>query len=318
MLDFSLGRGEETPPTDKTYDIIILGGGPAGLTAGLYAARAGRDTLVVEKGIYGGQIATTTHIENYPAFDGTGPELGERMHQQATKFGMRGVVAEATAVQVRGEVKQVSTTVGGYKARVLILAMGTHYADLGVPGEKEYRGRGVSYCATCDGPFFRNKVVAVVGGGDTACQEGLHLASLASKLVLIHRRNELRAAKVLQDRILGDPKVEMRWDTVVEAIAGNGAVNALRLRNVKTGERSEVPVNGVFILVGLVPNSELVQGQVKLDERGYILANARMETDVPGVFTAGDIRQTPLRQVVTAAGDGAIAAFIADDYLRGH
>jgi len=300
----------------KRYQVIIVGGGPAGLSAGLYATRAGLSTLLVEKGILGGQITTTDIVENYPGFpEGiSGFELGRLMAEQAAKFGLEILNAEVLEVQVSGPDKMVNTSAGDYVAQALILASGSNYIELDVPGG-ELVGKGVSYCATCDGPLFKNKVVAVVGGGDTGITEALFLAKLAAKVIVIELLSKLGAAKVLQQRALANPKMEISCDTVVESIVGNGRVRGLKLRNVKTGEVSSLEVDGVFVAVGLRPNTGYVKGLLALTPGGFIPVNDSMETEIPGVFAAGDIRYNSVRQVVTAAADGAVAALSAERYL---
>ena len=302
---------------DRAYDVIVIGGGPAGLSAGLYAARASLSTLLIEKGILGGQIANVEHVENYPGFpEGiSGFQLGQAMHQQATKYGLETVAAEVTAIELAKKGKVVKTTESEYLAKALILATGAEPNRLGVPGEERLLGRGVSYCATCDGPLFRDKVVAVIGGGDSAVEEGLILTRFASKVILIHRRDQLRAAKLLQQRAFANQKMEFLWDTVVEEILGDDKVTGLSLRNVKTGERSTLEVSGVFIYVGLHPNTEFLRELLRLDVQGHIVTNEEMQTEIAGIFAAGDMRQNSPRQVITAAGDGATASLSAEKFL---
>ena len=299
------------------YDVIIIGGGPAGLSAGLYAARARLSTLLIEKGILGGQIANAEHVENYPGFpEGiSGFELGQAMHQQATKYGLETAFAQVTAIELAEKGKVVKTTEGEYLAKALILATGAEPNRLGVPGEERLLGHGVSYCATCDGPLFQDKVVAVIGGGDSAVEEGILLTKFASRVILIHRRDQLRATKLLQQRSFGNQKMEFLWDTVVEEILGQDKVEGLSLRNVKTGQRSTLEVSGVFIYVGLHPNTEFLRGLLSLDAQGQVATNEGMETEIAGIFAAGDIRQNSSRQVITAAADGATAALSAERFL---
>jgi thioredoxin reductase (NADPH) len=300
----------------KRYQVIIVGGGPAGLSAGLYATRAGLSTLLIEKGILGGQITTTDIVENYPGFpEGiSGFELGRLLAEQAVKFGLEILNAEVLEVQVSGPDKMVNTSAGDYVAQALILASGSDYVKLDVPGG-ELVGKGVSYCATCDGPLFKNKVVAVVGGGDTGITEALFLAKLAAKVIVIELLPKLGATQVLQQRAFANPKMEISCDTVVESIVGNDRVRGLKLRNVKTGEVSSLEVDGVFVAVGLRPNTGYVKGLLALTPGGFIRVNDRMETEIPGVFAAGDIRYNSVRQVVTGAADGAVAALSAERYL---
>jgi thioredoxin reductase (NADPH) len=304
---------------DNQYEVIIIGGGPAGLTAGLYTARARLKTLLLEKMLVGGQIATADRVDNFPGFpEGiNGLELTARMHEQAKGFGLKTLMAEVTGLELKGEYKIIKTTEGEYTARTVIIAGGSLRSKLGVPGETEYAGRGVSYCATCDGPFYAGKTVAVVGGGNVAVSEAIHLTSIATRVILIHRRNQLRADRILQEKILAEPGVETRWDSIVTGIRGKAFVETLSLENVKNGATSELPVDGVFISVGLKPETEYLKGVLNLGEDGYITTTERMETAIPGVFAAGDIRRNSGRQAICAAGDGATAAIFTEKYLRG-
>lgn len=303
--------------TQKKYEIAIIGGGPAGLAAGLYAARARRRTLLLERKVTGGQIALTAEVENYPGVERVnGYDLAETMHRQATSYGMETLAAEATAVdQAADGTHIVRTSEGDVHARAVIVTSGAEYNKLGVPGEERLTGYGVSYCATCDAAFFRDQEVAVIGGGDAALDEGLFVARFASKVHLIHRRDKLRASAILQERAFAEPKIAVTWDTVVEEILGDAAVSGLRLRHVKSGATSELAVTGVFIFIGLTPNTAYLRGKVKMDEGGHIAVDEWMETGVPGLFAAGDVRVNSARQVVTSAGDGATAAIRADHYL---
>ncbi|MDY6907685.1 MAG: thioredoxin-disulfide reductase [Chloroflexota bacterium] len=303
---------------EPSYDVVVIGGGPAGLTAGLYLARARVPSLLVERGIVGGQITNAERVENYPGFpDGiSGFDLGMLMHQQATAFSLETVFAEVTAVELDGEAKVVKTTEGDVRARAIIVASGAAARRLGVPGEERLTGRGVSYCATCDGPLFSGQVLAVVGGGDSAVEEALVLTRFASRVTIIHRRDQLRASRVLQERAFAEPRLEFMWDTVVEEIAGTDRVERIRVRNVKSGERGEVEVAAIFIYVGISPTTEYLKGLLALDEQGSIPTDASLETEVAGIFAAGDIRQGSPRQVITAAGDGATAALSAERYLH--
>jgi len=302
----------------RVYDVIIIGGGPAGLSAGLYASRARLSTLLIEKAIFGGQIANAAHVENYPGFpDGiSGLELSELMYQQAMKYGLQTLSAAVTAIELSANGKVVRTSEGEYLAKAVIIAGGAEPNRLGVPGEERLLGKGVSYCATCDGPLFRDQVVAVVGGGDSAVEEALVLTRFASKVILIHRRDQLRASRLHQERAFANEKMEFLWDTVVEEILGQDKVEGLSLRNVKTGERSTLKVSGGFIYVGLHPNTEFVKGLISLDSEGHIPTNEEMETEIAGIFAAGDIRQNSPRQAITAAGDGATAALSAESFLN--
>jgi thioredoxin reductase (NADPH) len=302
---------------DKTHQLIIIGGGPAGLSAGLYASRSKLDALLIEKAGLGGQILNAEMVENYPGFPQgiSGSDLGALMAQQATKFGLPTAFAEVQGIEIRGDEKIVSTSEGQFKAKAVIIAGGSEHSKLGVPGEEEFTGKGVSYCAMCDGAFFRDQVVAVVGGGNVALNDALFLTRFASKVIVIHRRDQLRATKILQDRAFANPKIEFLWDTVVESIAGDRLVKEIRLRNVKTGKGSILEISGVFAAVGLRPNTEYLKGLLTLDEGGFLSVNGQMETGVPGIFAAGDIRAGSIRQVVSAAGDGATAAVSAERFL---
>jgi thioredoxin reductase (NADPH) len=298
------------------YQIVIIGGGPAGLTAGLYASRAGLRSLLLEGGIPGGQITNARLVENYPGFpEGiSGPELGQCMHRQAVKYGLETVPIEATCVST-GHAYEVSTTEGNIQAESIIIATGSEYKKLGVIGEERLSGRGVSYCATCDGFFFRDRQVAVVGGGDTAITDALELSQHANKVYVIHRRDQFRATKALQEKAFSQPKIELVWDTVVAEVVGDNMLRNLRLRNVKTGQSSNLEVDGLFVAVGLAPNSHLFSRLVTVDEAGFIMTDELMRTSAPGIFAAGDIRQNSFRQAITAAGDGAAAAGSAFKYL---
>jgi len=302
---------------DKNHQLIIVGGGPAGLSAGLYASRSKLDTLLIERAILGGQILNAEMVENYPGFPQgiSGSELGALIAQQATKYGLLTIVAEVQGIEIRGGEKIVSTSEGEYRAKAVIIAGGSEHSKLGVPGEEEFTGKGVSYCAMCDGAFFRDQIVAVVGGGNVALNDALFLTRFASRVIVIHRRDQLRATRILQDRAFANPKIEFFWDTVVESITGDKLVKEIRLRNVKTGKGSSLEVSGVFVAVGLRPNTGYLKGLLTLDAGGFISVNGQMETGVPGVFAAGDIRAGSIRQVVSAAGDGATAAIAAERFL---
>jgi thioredoxin reductase (NADPH) len=303
----------------KGYDVIMIGGGPAGLTAGIYTSRARLKSLLIEKGITGGQINNTNWIENYPGFPESidGFELGNLMLKQANKFGLEIMTAEVTGLDTNDELKTVKTTEGDYSAKAVIIAGGSKRNTLNVSGEEEYSGKGVSYCATCDAPLFSGKPVAVVGGSDSAVTEALHLAEFASKVVLIHRRDELRAVGIVRERILAEPRVEILWDTTIDAIEGDVFVERLMLNNVKTGEKSMLEVSGLFVSIGFKPDTEYLKGILSLDPVGHIITNEKMETEIPGIFATGDIRLNSARQAITAAGDGATAAIYAQRYLTG-
>ena len=300
------------------YDIIIIGSGPAGLSAAIYAQRACLDTIVIEKnGISGGQVLNTWEVDNYPGFPGvTGFELARQFREHANKLGARVVQDEVVQVELSGNVKKVVCEEETYEARCVILASGAHHRTLEVPGEKEFRGAGVSYCATCDGAFFRGRTVAVVGGGDAALEDAIFLARMCEKVYIVHRRDKLRGAKRLQERLQALENVEFVWNSETAAIEGNGQVEALRLRQTKTGEEKRLDVDGVFIAVGIAPESELYAGQLELDEQGYIRADESGQTSVPGVFAAGDVRTKALRQILTAASDGANCVASAERYLQ--
>jgi thioredoxin reductase (NADPH) len=299
------------------YEVVIIGGGPAGLTAGLYAARAGLKSLLVERGIFGGQIVNAKLVENYPGFpEGiSGPELGDFMRRQATKYGLETLITEVTGVRT-GKAYEVSTTEGNLQTRSIIIAAGSEYRKLGVDGEERLSGCGVSYCATCDGFFFRDREVAVVGGGDTAITDALELAQHCRKVYIIHRRDLLRATKAVQEKAFSQPKIELIWNTVVREIVGDRMLRSLRLRNVKTEQSSDLEVDGIFVAVGLEPNSQVFSQIVPLDEAGFIVTDELMRTSAPGIFAAGDVRHSSFRQVITAAGDGATAAMSAFKYVK--
>ena len=298
-------------------ELIIIGGGPAGLAAALYGGRATLRTLLLEKGMPGGLAATTAHIENYPGFPSGlgGMDLAAQFEEQAKKFGVEIRNAQVESLSKEGEAFIVRTADEAFRASTVILATGASPSMLGVPGEKEFIGRGVSYCATCDGAFFRDQVLAVVGGGDAAVEEAMFLTRFASRVFVIHRRNELRATKIIQDRAFKNSKLEFVWSTVVEAIRGQDKVEEVVLKDVRSGATRILPVAGVFIYVGNRPNSGLVAGLAELDARGYVITDDEMRTRTSGLFAAGDVRRKLLRQVVTAVADGAVAAVAAEKYL---
>jgi len=300
------------------YDVIIIGGGPAGLTAGLYVSRAGLKSLLLERGVLGGQMVNATLVENYPGFpEGiAGPELGSLMHQQAVRYGLEVATAEATGISQEKPYYSISTTEDSLEASAIIIAAGSEYRKLGVTGEERLSGYGVSYCATCDGFFFRNREVAVVGGGDTAITDALELSQHASKVYVIHRRDQLRAGKALQERAFAHPKLEFIWDTVVEDVSGDKVLEELKLRHVKTGQQSSLKVNGVFVAVGLMPNSRSFFNIIDMDDFGYIVTDETMATSASGIFAAGDIRRNSPRQIATAVGDGVTAAMSAFKYVQ--
>lgn len=301
----------------ENYDIVVIGGGPAGLTAGIYAGRALLRTLVLESMMPGGQVTMTSHIENYPGVGKTtGAELTAGMAQQTAECGAVIKTVEVRGLKTGEDGFEIATSAEPYRAKAVILAMGTAYRKLGVPGEEEFLGRGVSYCATCDGPLYREQEIAVVGGGDSALQEALYLTTFASKVYLIHRRDEFRGVPVLQDRVRKHEKIECFLSHVVEKISGEGGVDRVVLKNLKTGEIFDHPVAGVFLFVGLIPRTELVKGIVDTDEWGFILTDQEMKTNVRGVLAAGDCRAKLLRQIATAVGDGATAAFAAQRLIE--
>ena len=304
---------------DKEYDVVIIGSGPAGLAAGIYTSRDRLSSLLLDNGIIGGNMGSTGTIDNYPGFPDSisGAELAELMHKQATKYGMETTLAEAKAINIKGDKKVIETTSGDVTARAVIIAAGSERVKLGAPGEEEFRGRGVSYCATCDGPLFRDKRLAVVGGGNTAVYEALHLTKFASKFFVIHRRDQLRATAVAQEKALAESKIDLILDTTVKSIEGDDFVNRLILQNVKTEEQSTLNVDGVFISIGLKPNTAFVKDLLPLDEQGHIITDGQMKTEIDGIFAAGDIRSGSVRQIVAAAGDGAVAAINAKKFIDG-
>ena len=301
------------------HDIVIIGGGPAGLTAGLYTARARLKVLLLERLAPGGQVLNTDWVENYPGFpDGiSGFELVERMKTQAENFDLPIQLEEVMGLKFSPDKKTVITNKGQLEAKALIIATGATPKKLGIEGEDLLTGKGVSYCATCDGPFYKDQEVVVIGGGDTALEEAIFLTRFASRIHVAHRRDELRAVKLLQDRAMAQEKIKFIWDTIPLKILGDNGVEGIELKNVKTGEISRKEAQGVFIFIGTEPNAELIDGIVKQDEGGFVITDEKMETSVPGVFAAGDIRSKPWRQISTAVGEGAAASFYAEKYLEG-
>ncbi len=302
----------------KACEVIIIGGGPAGLTAGLYASRARLHTLLIESALFGGQMTTTETIDNYPGFpEGvTGDELSRLMEEQAKRFGMETVREEVEGATLDGDRKLVRTTESTYLCKALIICTGAEYRKLGVPGEKEFAGKGVSYCATCDGAFFKDNKIIVVGGGDSALTEALFLTKFVEELTIIHRRDALRATKIYQEKAMANPKIKFLWNSVVQEIKGDEVVRAVVVKNVKTGQITEFPTEGAFLFVGLLPRTQFLKGLVQTDEAGYIITNDSCETSVKGIFAAGDCRKKLLRQIATSVGDGATAAFAAEKYLE--
>lgn len=302
---------------EKCYDVIVLGGGPAGYTAALYTARAGLRTLVIERIAAGGQMNETTRIDNYPGYpDGIdGFSLGQNMLAAATRFGAETRYTEVVSVELHGEEKQIDTYEGSYRTKAVVIATGAGHKHLGVPMEKELTGKGVAYCAACDGNFYRNKTVAVVGGGNSAAADAMLLSRIAKKVYLIHRRDSLRATKVYHEPLWQAENVEFRWDSEVIELLHDQRLNGVKIRNHKSGEEEELQLDGLFISVGRTPATELFGGQLTLDEAGYIVAGETTETEIAGVYAAGDVRSKAVRQIVTATADGAIAAHHIEKYL---
>jgi thioredoxin reductase (NADPH) len=301
------------------YDLVIIGAGPAGLAAGIYGARAKMNLIIVERGALGGRVLTADKIENYPGFPEpiTGAELIARMEAQTRRLGAAFKTADVAEILEAREGFVLRTMQESISARAVILATGSGPTPLGVPGEEELRGRGVSYCAVCDGFFFRDEKVAVVGGGDAAVHEAVYLTRFVEKVTVIHNRDRLRAAKALQEQLFADPKVEVVLNTEVQEIIGTNTVEGIRVRNLQSGEEKVIPVSGVFVYVGVKPSSYLVRDLAELDQHGYVITDEKMATKTPGLFAAGDVRRKPLRQIVTAVADGAVAALSAEKYLRG-
>jgi thioredoxin reductase (NADPH) len=299
----------------KRYDVLIIGAGPAGLTAGLYCGRARLKTMILDKGVPGGELVNTARIEDYPGFEAiSGPELAERLERQARKFGVEIAMDEVVEVASEGEWKRVAGEAESYTAGAVIVAAGGKPKKLDVPGEAELAGRGVSYCAICDGPFFQNQVIAVIGGGNTAVEEADYLTRFGKKVYIIHRRDAFRAQLIIQERALANPKIEVRWNTIVEAIKGQNQVEAVVLKSVIGEERWELPVGGVFIFIGFTPNH--IKDHANHDQLGFFLTDERMETSIPGLFAVGDIRAQPVRQITNATADGTVAAVMAHKYLE--
>ncbi|SFM22155.1 thioredoxin reductase (NADPH) [Gracilibacillus orientalis] len=303
---------------ERIYDVIIAGAGPAGMTAAVYTSRANLDTLMLERGIPGGQMANTEDVENYPGYDHIlGPDLSNKMFDHSKKFGAEYAYGDIKEVIDHGDYKTVVAGAKEYKTKAIIITTGAHFKKLGIPGEDELGGRGVSYCAVCDGAFFKEKELIVVGGGDSAVQEGVYLTRFASKVTIVHRRDDLRAQKILQDRAYRNDKVDFIWDTIVKSVnEKDGKVGSVTLFNKKTGEEYEHKTDGAFIYIGMVPLSKPFKSLGITNEEGYIPTNENMESSVPGVFAAGDIREKELRQIVTATGDGSIAAQAAQEYIE--
>jgi thioredoxin reductase (NADPH) len=302
----------------KIYDVAIIGGGPAGLAAGLYASRAKMSAVIIEKGKWGGQTATTEELENYPGSmeHPSGPKVTQRMKAQAEEFGTECLKDEVTGFDFSDKIKIVKLSNGEIKAKTIIYATGAQPMLLGAPGEVELRGKGVSYCATCDGDFFTELEIVAIGGGDAAVEESIYLTKFADKVTIIHRRNEFRAAKSIVEKAINNKKINIIWDTIVEEIYGDGIVEGVKLKNIVTGEQTDYKTDGVFVFVGTKPITALVKGHVDLDAKGYVIADEEMRTSAEGVFAAGDVRVKSLRQVITACADGAIAAVNAEKYIE--
>jgi thioredoxin reductase (NADPH) len=302
----------------KIYDVVIIGGGPAGLSAGLYASRSKLSSIVIEKGKWGGQAATTEELENYPGSieHPTGPKLMDRMKSQAEAFGTEFIKNEVTGFDLSGDVKLVKLSDGELSARTIIIATGAQPMLLGAPGEMELRGKGVSYCATCDADFFTELEVVVVGGGDAAVEEAIYLTRFAEKVTIVHRRDEFRAAKSIVAKAMENEKIDIIWNTVVEEIYGDGIVEGVKLKNSQTGEVTDFRTDGVFVFVGTKPIADFAKGIVEMNQKGYIIGDEEMRTSAEGVYVAGDVRVKSLRQVITAAADGAIAATTAERYIE--
>lgn len=304
---------------ENEYDVIIIGGSPAGLTAGIYSSRSRLKSLLLERFMPGGQVALTDFIENYPGFpDGiNGIDLMQKMEAQSARFGLQVENGDVAKISLSlNNWKVVSTGDLEYRTKTVIIATGAEPKKLGIPGEELFRGRGISYCATCDGPFFKEKDIAVIGGGDSAIEEGLYLTRFAKTVTIIHRRNQLRATKVIQERAFVEPKIKFVLNSIPTEIIGTSALAGIRIKNVKSNETSLIPITGLFIYVGLVPRTEMVNGLIALDKYGYIITDMNMVTSVPGIYAAGDVRKTNLRQIATAVGDGALAAFSAEKYIE--
>lgn len=303
---------------EKIYDVIIIGAGPAGMTAAVYTSRANLATLMIERGIPGGQMANTEEVENYPGFDTIlGPELSTKMFEHAKKFGAEYAYGDVTEIIDGEEYKTIKSGAKEYKTRAIIITTGAEYKKMGVPGEKELGGRGVSYCAVCDGAFFKQKNLVVVGGGDSAVEEGVYLTRFAEKVTIVHRRDKLRAQKILQDRAFANDKIDFIWNATVKEInEADGKVGSVTLQSTIDGSESEFATDGVFVYIGMLPLTKPFESLGILNEAGYIVTNDTMETNIPGIFAAGDVREKSLRQIVTATGDGSIAAQVAQHYIE--
>jgi thioredoxin reductase (NADPH) len=301
----------------KDYDVVIVGAGPGGLTAGMYASRGSLNAISIEKMMPGGQIANTHLVEDYPGFESiSGPDLAQKMEAHARKFGLKIESDMVNKIKPDGRFWIVEGDSDSYRGKTVIIATGGQPRKLGVPGELEFAGRGVSYCAICDGAFFKGEIIAVFGGGDSAVEEGLYLTKHGSKVYIIHRRDQLRAQKIIQDRAKANPKIEFIWDSVPERISGTDKVNSITIKNVKTGQQRELAVGAVFPFIGFVPNSDFFDIDIKRDAGGYFITNENMETSLKGIFAIGDVRKQLCKQVTNAVGDGTTAAVAADKYIE--
>ncbi len=325
MEDFFVGglssQETESKAVKDKYDIVIIGAGPGGLTAAIYAGRSRLDTVVIEKLAPGGQIAVSDRVDNYPGFpDGiSGEELTKRMEKQAKKFGAEFITNDVRSIsedRTEGYFFIETANHRKIKGKAVIIATGADPVVLPVPEEEKFRGRGISYCATCDAAFFKNKVVAIVGGGDTAIADAIYLTKFAREVIVVHRRDQLRAVKALQEEAFSNPKIKFQWDSISVHVFGDSKVEGLEVENVKTKEHTTLKVDGIFVAIGTVPNSDFVKDLVETTDRGFIITDKTRQTSKPGIFAVGDVRDTPLRQVVTAAGDGAIAEFSAEQYIN--
>ncbi len=314
-LVFELTKEEKR---GKEYDLIIIGAGPGGLSAGMYAGRSRLKTLILEKEVIEGQLAITDFVEDYPGFyEGINAhELISRFEEHAKKFGAQILMEEAKEIVLDGNYKIVKTLSNEYRAKAVIVATGARYRKLGIPGEQEFTGKGVSYCAICDGPFFREKDIVVVGGGDSAVTEALFLTKFGKKVYIVHRRDKFRAADMYVERAEKNPKIELKMESIVKEIYGKETVEGVILENVKTKKAEKLACSAVFVFIGLIPNSDLLKGLAKFDSQGAVIVNEKMETGVPGIYAVGDVRSTSLRQVVTSAADGAISAMMAETYME--
>lgn len=302
---------------EKIYDVIVIGGGPAGYTAAMYTVRAGLDTMVLEKMSAGGQMTQTTQIDNYPGFENgiEGFELGKKMQEGAERFGAQTKITQADSAELTGAIKKIKTKAGVFLCKSVVIATGAAHKHLGIENEEKYIGAGVAYCAACDGMFYKNKTVAVVGGGNSAAADALLLSKICKKVILIHRRDKLRASKIYQEQLFNRENIEFCWNMEVNKLLGENRLSGVQLREVNTDEVSIINVDGLFVSIGQSPATELFSQSIELDKQGYIVANETTKTNIDGVFAAGDVRTKPLRQIITAASDGAVAAYYAEEYL---